>query len=442
MSIRSVPPVPKSLQPLLEAFRPCFTTPTFTTFVALTVGLIAAPARRTVCGMFTAARIGGHHSRAHRFFASATWSLDQVGLIMLGLVVGWLTAAGAPLIVAVDDTLFQRSGKKVHAAAWAYDGSRQVAKGQAKLSRGTTFVVAAVVVTLPFAERPIALPVLFRLWRPGGPTKTVLARELIGRIAAARPDRVVDVVADSAYVCSTLRHLPANVTLTGPLPRNAALFEVHPDLDDPPNMRGRRGRPRTRGTRIGTPADLAAATPGQQVTVTRYGRTATVTVHERRCLWYGAFRSQPVRVIVVREPRRPTLALLTTDMATAAAELIERYSSRWSIEVAFFQGKHVTGAGEARNRTRAAVERTIPFGMLTQTLVVLWYYLAGHSPAVVADHRARSRWYTTKTHPSYDDMLAKLRRTLIAAQYCADLPVDPTPEQIHTIRLAWANAAA
>ncbi|MGF6889416.1 hypothetical protein ABIA39_008881 [Nocardia sp. GAS34] len=64
-----------------------------------------------------------------------------------------------------------------------------------------------------------------------------------------------------------------------------------------------------------------------------------------------------------------------------------------------------------------AVERTVPFGMLTQTLVILWY-------------------------PSYYDMLAKLRRTLIAAQYCADLPGDPTPEQIHTIRLAWANTVA
>lgn len=38
-------------------------------------------------------------------------------------------------------------------------------------------------------------------------------------------------------------------------------------------------------------------------------------------------------------------------------------------------------------------------------------------------------------------MLTKLRRTLIAAQYRAHLPGDPTPEQIHTIRPAWANGA-
>ena len=61
---------------------------------------------------------------------------------------------------------------------------------------------------------------------------------------------------------------------------------------------------------------------------------------------------------------------------------------------------------------------------------------------VVANRRHQARWYTTKTHPSYHDMLVKLRRTLIAAQYCADPTDTPTPEQIHTIRLAWANATA
>ena len=433
-----------SLSRLMEAFRPCFTAGTFSTFTTLAVGLIAAPARRTVCEMLTAAGVSGvwHHSRAHRFFATARWSLDQVGLTMLGLVIGWLAPAGAPVVVAVDDTLFRRTGRHVHAACWAYDGSRRVTAGQPKLSRGITFVIAAVVVELPFLDRPIALPVLFRLWRPGGPTKTILARDLIGLIAGARRDRRIHVVADSAYLCSTLRHLPANVTLTGPIGRRAVLWDIHPDLADPPQRRHRRGRPRSRSERIGTPDQLAAATPAQAVTVARYGRTATVTVHERRCLWYGVFRSQPVRVLVIREPHRPTYALVTTDLTTPTAEIIQRYAARWAIEVAFADAKHVTGAGEARNRTRRAVERTVPFGMLVQSLVIVWYHVAGHSPTVVSDHRERARWYTTKTHPSYLDMLIKLRRVLIAAQYCADFPAELTSEEIQAIRLAWADAAA
>jgi hypothetical protein len=382
-----------------------------------------------------------HHSRAHRFFASTRWSPDQLGMSLLGLVIGWLLPAGEPVTVAIDDTLFRRRGRKVHAACWAYDGSRQVAAGQKKLSRGNTFVVAAIVVTLPFLDRPIALPVLARLWRPGGPIKTAVAHELISMIARARRDRVIHVVADSAYVCKTLRDLPPNVTLTGPLPRNAALWEIHPDLEDPPCMRGRRGRPRTRGAKIGTP-DQLATTPGTPVTLTRYGHPAEVTIHEHRCLWYGVFRSRPVRVILVREPRRPGLALVTTDTRTAAEQIVARYASRWAIEVAFSDAKHITGVGEARNRTPQAVERTVPFGLQVQTLVVIWYHLAGHSPKVISEHRNRARWYTTKTHPSYHDMIIKLRRVLIAAQYRADPALEPTPEQIQTIRLAWADVAA
>ena len=135
--------------------------------------------------------------------------------------------------------------------------------------------------------------------------------------------------------------------------------------------------------------------------MTRYGRSKTVDIYEQWCLWYGVFRSRPVRVIVVREPRHRDLALITTDSTTAAEQVIERYAARWAIEVAFADAKQITGVGEARNRTPRAVERTIPFGLFVQSLVIVWYHLAGHSPRVVTDRRNRARWYATKTHPSY-----------------------------------------
>ena len=141
---------------LLEEFRPCFTAPTFITFALLAAGLIARPAGRTVCGMLAGAGLGGvwHHSRAHRFFASAAWSADAVGLVVLRLAAGWLIPAGAPVVIAVDDTMFRRAGRKVHAAHWAHDGSLKVPTGGQKISRGNTFVIAAVIVELPFLRRP------------------------------------------------------------------------------------------------------------------------------------------------------------------------------------------------------------------------------------------------------------------------------------------------
>jgi DDE superfamily endonuclease len=437
--------LPGSLMELLEEFRPCFTTPTFTTFALLAAGLIARPAGRTVCGMLAGAGLGGvwHHSRAHRFFASAAWSADAVGLVVLRLVTGWLIPVGAPVVIAVDDTMFRRAGRRVHAAYWGYDGSVKVPSGGKKLSRGNTFVVAAVIVALPFLRRPVALPVAARLWRRGGPAKTALARELIELIAAApaRRGRAVHVVADSAYICTELRRLPAGVTLTGPMPRHAVLYDVHPELDYPPARGRQRGRPRAKGAKIGTPADLAAAGPGRAAAVTRYGKTASVTICERRCLWPGVFRSRPVRVIAVTE-RGKLLALVTTDMATPAEQVITRYAGRWAIEVAIFDAKNITGAGEARNRLPRAVERTVPFALYAQSLVIIWYHLAGHSPAIARARRDRAPWYAAKACPAYIDMIVKLRRVLIAAQFHPGVPRQPTPEEIRAVHLAWAEAAA
>ena len=90
------PTAPCSLAGLLAAFRPCFTAPTFPTFVGLVVGLIGQTRRRTVCGMVTGAGLEQvwHHSRAHRLFTTARWSGDALGLVLADLIVTHLSPAG------------------------------------------------------------------------------------------------------------------------------------------------------------------------------------------------------------------------------------------------------------------------------------------------------------------------------------------------------------
>jgi len=51
-------------------------------------------------------------------------------------------------------------------------------------------------------------------------------------------------------------------------------------------------------------------------------------------------------------------------------------------------------------------------------------------------------WYGDKTEPAFEDMLIKLRRTLIAARFSAATPGQPTNDEIRSLTAAWAAAAA
>ena len=80
--------------------------------------------------------------------------------------------------------------------------------------------------------------------------------------------------------------------------------------------------------------------------------------------------------------------------------------------------------------------------MFTESIVVIRHHLAGHSPAIARDRRGREIWSAAKTCPAYIDMITRLRRVLTATQFHPGVPRQPTPEQIHAVRLAWAQAAA
>ena len=139
-------------------------------------------------------------------------------------------------------------------------------------------------------------------------------------------------------------------------------------------------------------------------------------------------------------PHRGCLALFTTDTTASAAGIIARYAARWSIEVAIFDAKQITGAGQARNRVRRAVERTVPFALLVQTLVVLWYAGHGDPAADLAAARAAARWYTTKAEPAYADMHAALARTITAAGNSPTSPDRPSDDEIRAVLAAWQAA--
>jgi plasmid stabilization system protein ParE len=438
--------LPASLTGLLGALRPCFTRPSFRTFCGLAAGLAGQVHRRTVCGMLLGAGLSWRwpHDRAHYFFARARWDLDELGLSVARLAAALLVPPGEAITVAVDDSLFRRYGRKVHGAAWQHDGS---AASRGKISFGNCFVTVGIVVALPCCSRPVCLPVLARLNIPAGKprarthtaqpdSKVAQAAALVTMLAGAFPGRAVHVVADACYHGPSVKDLPASVTWTCRLMASAVLYDLAP-----PRLPGTRGRPRVRGQRLGKPGDLAAAAHWAPATVRAYGQDKRIQLAEVTCLWYGCLDTRTVRVIISRDDDGD-LALVTTDLHTPAAALAERYAARWSIEQAFHDIRNALGGGQARNRVRAAVERTVPFAMLVHTLIIIWYARHGHDEASIARRRHAQPWYTAKTEPAFEDMLTSLRRIMITARISAGSQASPTPQQIQEVLTAWHAAAA
>jgi DDE superfamily endonuclease len=428
-------PMPSSWRDLLEELAPAFRRrSTHRLFVVLACGMILAD-RSTVVAMAAAGGMTGRWRRACWFFSHAVWDIDALGLAAARLVVKHLLGDREAIVVAVDGTLFRRWGRKVAQARWAYDGSAQ---GGKKIAFGNTWVIAAIVVRLPFCSSPVALPVLFRLWRGKGSASQVeLAAEMVKLLAGAFGGRPVHGTGDAAFHGEPL--VIGGATWTTRLPANAVLYGPKP----PPT--GKRGRPRVKGARLGTCAQITASATWQDAVINVYGQDTAVQITAVEGLWYGSFKGAPGRIVLVRDPDSAgayDLGLFTLDKDAGPAAIAERYSWRWPIEPSNATGKQILGVGDACNRVEKAVERTVPFGFLVQTLLIIWYTRSGYDPADVDRRRQLCPWYRTKTSPAAADMLARLRREFLRARFSAIGQGHTYPGQIDDYTWTCARTAA
>ncbi|MBN2574552.1 MAG: transposase [Deltaproteobacteria bacterium] len=414
---------------LLQQFVGCFTAPSFVSFSWLASGWVLNLRRHTVTETVRAAQAVGakHISSFHRFFSRGRWITDEVGMVMVRLVVSLLDPK-RPIVVPIDDTLGRHTGKRIAAASMHRDPLLSTGK-RPFFHWGHVWVVLSINVYC--FEKTWALPVLFRLYRSKKRCvqdgrvhrkTTELARELVRLLAAALPDRKLIVVGDAAYTNATLiKGRPRNVTLIGRSRLDAALYAP------PPQPRRRRGRPRVRGARVRSPGQRAARKDArwQRVRITVYGKTVTVRILIIDALWYVAAGGELVRLVLVRgfPGHDHDDVFVSTDPTLSPQTIIQTFGQRWALEVSFFHSKGRLGFEDPQNRTEHAVERTAPMALWSYSLVVIWYVTCGQ-------HLRAARlpvlpWYESKALPSFGDMLATLRRASWLERIslpCADVP--------------------
>ena len=390
--------LPAVIVPLLTPFAPMFQARTWMKVQVLLIGAILATRKRTVTSALRTMGLSDDigFARYHHVLNRAEWSPLQLSRVLLSLLVQCLDGGDSPLVFGIDETLERRRGSRFKAKGIYRDAVR---------SSGSHFVKASVLrwislmllTNIPWAHRTWALPVLTALapserycQQMGRTHKRLIdwARQMIIQARRWVPNRPVVMVADSSYAALDLlafcQSMTRPVTFITRLRPDAVLYEPAP-----PRLPGQMGRPRLKGRRLPTLAELLECPEigWTAMSVAWYdGATRVVEVVSQTAVWYHAGKPPvSIRWVIIRDPLHQfdSQALLCTDPAISPVQIIEWFVLRWQLEVTLYpvRGKLFQ---EVRSHLRVETQRQwsdLAIARTTPALFVLfsWVTLAAHA---------------------------------------------------------------
>src|SRR6478672_10680200 len=312
----------------------------------------------------------------------------------------------------------RRWGAKIKARGIYRDPVRS-SHGHFVKASGLRWLSLMLLVPISWAGRVWALPFLTalapseRYCRERGRRHKKLTdwgRQLVLQARRWMPGRRLVVVTDSGF--SALEFLAAllrqEVTCVTRLRLDAALYRPAS-----PRRPGTIGRPRTKGERLPTLAEVLAdkATRWQRLTVPGwYGEgDRVVEICSDTAVWrHAGLPIVAIRWVLLRDPCRrfDPQALLCTDPAQEPLQIIRWFVQRWQLEVTFREVRDHLGVETQRQWSHRAIARTTPCLLALFSIVTLL--------AARLDRRARSTvhidaWYR-KPRPTFTDALAAVRR--------------------------------
>jgi hypothetical protein len=389
---------------IIQQFFPIFTAPGAAIFSRLMTGWILCTARKTITGILTFADpcFQHAHDAYHRFFPDCRWDINKLWQILTLMMVKLLCPRGI-ITLALDDTLFHHSGRKINGAGYWRDAVRSTKKNIV-YAWGLNLVVLTLQIQPPWGGEPLGLPINMRLHRKNGDTLIELAMQMIDQLHQWLPERQFRLVADGFYATLAGKQMP-QTHLVSRIQCNAKIFDL------PPKRRKKaRGRPRKKGKRLASPQKMTSYIHDwQQIQFCQRGKAVKRLVYTRQVIWYWVSH-QPILLIISRDPagKERDDFLFTTDLTMTATEVLECYNDRWAIEDSFKNTKQFLGGQQPQTYKGQGPERAAAISLCLYSMVWLWY--------LRQKSRARAfwvqPWYRQKATPSFADALCCLRREL------------------------------
>jgi len=415
-------PSPEIIQ-LLSVFAIAFTGPTFKNMLVLTYGAILTPGRRTVAAALRVMGLADSPAfgKYHRVLNRARWQPLLLSRLLLGLIIMLCLPAGAPLTLAIDETLERRWGRKIKSKGWFRDPIRSTRK-KVVHSPGLRWLCLSLLVTVPWSRRPWALPFLtVSLLSPktsaqlGQRHRTSVDRagQLISLVRRWHPEREIVIAADGGFAAVPLvqhcQRKRIQVTLVSRLRLDARLF-----APPAPQPQGKRGPKPKKGAR--QPALQQRLqdpnTLWTRLQVAWYGdEKKEIAYCSGTSLWHRVGLSPvPIRWVLVRyqeKNKTKHAAFFASSQTASAQQIIEWFVQRWNIEVTFEEVRAHLGFETQRQWSDKAIARTSPALLGLFSLVVL-LALRLHPQKLPCQ---TARWYP-KQEATFSDALAAVRNHL------------------------------
>lgn len=438
--------LPPEIITLLMPFAPLFSSSVFPHAQVLVVGAMLTPGHRTVTAALRALGLAQcrQFQNYHRVLNRAHWSPRQAAHILLRLLIQALVPEG-PLVLGLDDTLERRRGAQITAKGIYRDAVRSSHSHFVK-SSGLRWLCLMLLTPIPWAKRVWALPFLTvlapseRFQQTHTPQRqepkklTDWARQMLWQVRRWLPLREIVVVADSSFAALELLAAWQQPAAMAPLIAitrlrlDAALYE--PALARVP---GQKGAPRKKGARLPTLQQRLhdSQTPWHTVQVEPwYGRTRRtrrthrthqaplVEIATGTAVWYhSGMPVVPLRWVLIRAPQGEfePQALLCTDVAIPAVQIVAWYARRWCVEVTFHEVREHLGVETQRQWNDLAIARTTPVLLGLFSLVTLLAHRLmpepPSQPPAVGVWVRQTAWYV-KEQPTFADALAWVRRSI------------------------------
>ena len=415
----------------------CSTTTCFNRFREHILSTLLCLGRRTVTGIITTAGRQYEDWSAHyRMYSKSRVDPDECFALVREEIERMLPP-DRPMIVALDDTLRQKSGTSIHGVAWRRDPlgpkfqanlvlAQRFIQLSAALSaeNGSARMIPIDLTHAPSARKPGAKATEGQIQSYKESKKQLkLNRQATERIGLLRDsmdaERELILVADGSYTNGDfIKALPDRTTMIGRIRKDATLCKK-------PEQVPKTGRRPSYGPQIPTPEQIRKdqEVPWEYVEAFAAGKRHRFKVKNvKHLLWRKSGAKRPLQLLIIAPLgyrlhkkakllyRKPAY-LICTDPQLAVEKFLQYYLWRWQIEPNFRDEKTLIGMGEAQVRTEASNRNLPALNVAAYSMLWLASYQIDpkrHQQGIFEP----AKWRTDKRSmqgPTTSDLLQQLR---------------------------------